>query len=187
MKKRLLIVSALVLVLAILGAGTLAYFTSSATAHNVVTTGGVGITLVEKMLDADGKEVDFTNQNGIMPGQSVSKIVRVLNNAEKSAEAWIRVKVEKAVTVDGKELDASVITMDFNTTDWTEKDGWFYYNKSVMPGDETTNLFTKVNFAGVEMDNAYQNATVTVTVSAQAVQTKNNGTTVLTAAGWPIA
>ena len=184
MKKRLLIVSALVLVLAILGTGTLAYFTSSATAHNVVTTGGVGITLVEKMLDADGKEVDFTNQNGIMPGQSVSKIVRVLNNAEKSAEAWIRVKVEKAVTVDGKELDASVITMNFNTTDWTEKDGFYYYNKALKPGEKSVPLFTKVHFSD-ELGNEYMEAEIVIDVTMQAVQAKNNGDSPFTATGWP--
>lgn len=184
MKKRLLIVSALVLVLAILGAGTLAYYTAKTTVHNVVTTGGVKIDLVEKMQTPEG-EKPFENQSGIMPGDSVSKIVRVKNKLD-SAEAWIRVKVEKAVKVDGRAVDDSVITLDYNTADWTEKDGWFYYNKPVPTNTETTNLFENVFFAGVEMDNDYQNATVTIDVSAQAVQTANNGTTVLEAKGWPI-
>ena len=185
MKKRLLIVSALVLVLAILGAGTLAYYTSMTTVHNVVTTGGVKIELVEKMQTPEGGEKDWENQSGIMPGQTVSKIVRVKNKPE-SAEAWIRVKVETAVKVDGQALDPDVIVLDFDRTNWTERDGWFYYNKPVPTGAETTNLFEEVFFKAVEMDNDYQNATVTIDVSAQAVQTANNGATVLEAKGWPI-
>ena len=36
-----------------------------------------------------------------------------------------------------------------------------------------------------EMGNAYQNCTANVVISAQAVQTANNGDTVMEAAGWP--
>ena len=38
-----------------------------------------------------------------------------------------------------------------------------------------------------DMGNEYQNATATVDVSAQAVQTANNGATVMDAQGWPNA
>ena len=45
-------------------------------------------------------------------------------------------------------------------------------------------LFTCVTFdAG--MGNEYQNATATVHVAAEAVQTANNGVTALEALGWP--
>ena len=37
------------------------------------------------------------------------------------------------------------------------------------------------------MGNEYQNATATVDVFAQAVQTANNGATVMAAQGWPKA
>ena len=36
------------------------------------------------------------------------------------------------------------------------------------------------------MDNAYQGATATVDVLAQAVQCANNGTSAQTASGWPV-
>ena len=41
MKKKLLMLSAVAICLAIFAAGSLAYFTSQDTAHNVITTGGV--------------------------------------------------------------------------------------------------------------------------------------------------
>ena len=47
-------------------------------------------------------------------------------------------------------------------------------------------MFTKVTF-NAAMGNEYQNATATVDVAAQAVQTANNGSTVTDAQGWPNA
>lgn len=71
-----------------------------------------------------------------------------------------------------------------NTTDWTEKDGYYYYKEALKPGEVTAPIFTAVTFKP-EMGNEYQNATATVDVSAQAVQTANNGDTVMDAKGWP--
>ena len=48
MKKKILLVTAVVICLAIAATGTLAYFTSDDVAHNVITSGGVNIELVEK-------------------------------------------------------------------------------------------------------------------------------------------
>ena len=47
MKRKLLILSVLAICLAILAAGTFAYFTSEDTAHNVITSGGVKIAVQE--------------------------------------------------------------------------------------------------------------------------------------------
>ena len=55
---------------------------------------------------------------------------------------------------------------------------------AIRPGETTAPLFTCVTFdAG--MGNEYQNATATVHVAAEAVQTANNGVTALEALGWP--
>ena len=57
-------------------------------------------------------------------------------------------------------------------------------NKAIRPGETTAPLFTCVTFdAG--MGNEYQDATATVHVAAEAVQTANNGVTALEALGWP--
>ena len=73
-----------------------------------------------------------------------------------------------------------------NTADWTEKDGYYYYTKPLKPGEVTAPIFTAVTFKA-DMGNEYQNATATVDVFAQAVQTANNGATVMDAQGWPKA
>lgn len=187
-KKKLYVLMALVIVLAILGTGTLAYFTTRAVVHNVITTGGVKIDLVETMLNDKGQEVDFEDQTGVMPGQEVSKIVRVENN---DADAWIRVKV--TVSCEGKAVPASVMTIDYNTTDWVPdtEDPSIYYYKAMVPApkngvaQKTTPLFTTVSFSGEGMGNSYMSKAFEVNVQAQAVQYANNGANVMEAAGWP--
>ena len=47
MKRKILILSVLAILLAILAANTLAYFTADTAAHNVITTGNVDIALNE--------------------------------------------------------------------------------------------------------------------------------------------
>ena len=65
-------------------------------------------------------------------------------------------------------------------------DGYCYYSRPLKPGQVTEPVFTKVTF-NAAMGNEYQNATATVDVAAQAVQTANNGSTVTDAQGWPNA
>ena len=47
MKRKLLIFSVLAICVAILAAGTIAFFNAEGKAHNVITTGGVGIAVQE--------------------------------------------------------------------------------------------------------------------------------------------
>ena len=170
--------------LSIVASGTLAYFTAQETAHNVITSGGIDIALIEKADTGNGLE-DFKNVVGVMPGAEVSKIVTVENTG--ASDAWVRVKVDKTITlargVQGTP-DPSLLELNINTPDWTEQGGYYYYNHSLLPGETTTPLFTTVTFAP-EMGNMYQNSNAEIEVKADAVQVANNGTTALTAAGWP--
>lgn len=183
MKRKLLIVSVVAICIAILAAGSLAYFTAEGTAHNVITTGGVKIALQE-WADAE-KKIPFENMTGVMPGTPVTKIVEVKNTG--ASDAWVRVKVVKKIelAVPTDNFDESLVELELNTKDWTEKDGYYYYNKMLKPGEVTDPpILTAVTFKPT-MGNEYQNAQISVDISAQAVQTANNGKTVMEAAGWP--
>lgn len=181
MKRKLLILSVLVICVATLAAGTLAYFTSEGTAHNVITTGGVEITLQEWA--DEGKTKPFEDLTGIMPGMTVTKIAEIKNTG--ASEAWVRVKVEKNIRLAGEgEVNPDLVELALDTANWTEKDGYYYYNKALKPGEVTAPVFSAVTF-NASMGNEYQNATATVDVYAQAVQTANNGETALNAQGWP--
>lgn len=192
MKKKIFAVSLIVICLSILAYGTVAYFTDEDVAHNVITTGGVDIT-VEEWQEIGGELVPYPDEPiEVMPGATVSKIVTVLN---EEAEAYIRARYEIIVRdSEGNimELDEetlnSVFTIVVNTENWLvkpEDDVWLYYDSAVPTDESTSPLFTEVIFSGINMTNEYQNCTIEINVYAQGVQTANNGSSAFEAAGWP--
>ena len=193
MKKKILLLAVVAICGAILVSGTLAYFTAEDQAHNVITTDAVYIE-IEEWQETDEGLVPYPKDDPIevMPGVTVSKIATIKN---VEAEAYIRAKFEVVIIdANGRVMELSqniqdnIITLNMNGNDWLRKDGdgeWWYYEDSIDTGDSTEAFFTEVVFDGPNMTNEYQNCTVEVTVKAQAVQTANNGTSVLDAAGWP--
>lgn len=183
-RKKIMVVAAIVCCAMILAAGTLAYFTAEETAYNVITTGKLAMLLHDETTGG----VPFPEEgiDNVVPGDKVDKLVAVENTG--SVDFYTRVSIEKIIkAADGEtELNFNHITLNINTKDWTEKDGYYYYNKAVKPGETTEPLFTTVTFGGA-LGNEYMNAHVEVNVSAQAVQSKNNGDSALEAAGWPEA
>lgn len=189
MKKKLLYIAAILICLSIITSGTLAYFTTEDTARNVITTGGLEIELVEQQLVNGTLEPWTDSAIPVMPATTVSKIVSVKSTEQN---AWVRVRYSLTVSdADGNKLDISaqelenVIVIEPDTENWIEKDGWWYYRSAVRSGKTTTPLFEEVAFSGPHMDNKYQRCTVTIDVTAQAVQQANNGKTALEALGWP--
>ena len=125
----------------------------------------------------------------VMPATTVSKIVSVQSTEQA---AWVRMNFTLTVyDAEGKEMEipadelAEVIVIDPDATNWTQKDGWWYYNTAIASGETTKPLFEEVVFSGPYMDNKYQLCTVVIDVTAQAVQQANNGATVWEALGWP--
>lgn len=187
MKRKLLLLSVMVICIAIAAAGTLAFFNGDATAHNVITTGKVGITVNEYSKYDPNERVKYeNNQTDIMPGTTVDKIV-VVSGEAGTADAWVRVKFTKSIQLaDGKQgkVDLGLIKLNIDTSKWELKDGWYYYKEAVKANQEAAPALLSVQFDAT-MGNAYQGATATVDVLAQAVQCANNGTSAQTASGWP--
>lgn len=181
MKRKLLIVSVLAILVAVTAAGTLAYFTDTGTAHNVITTGNVDIELKEWADEA--RTQPFKDKTGVMPGTKVTKIVEVKNTG--TGAAFLRLYVEKNVYgADGKPMNSDPVSLNFSDTEWTYSEGYYYYNRPLKPGETTEPLFTTVTF-DPQMGNDYQNASAHVKVTAYAVQSANNGDSPLAAKGWP--
>ena len=183
MKRKLLIVSVLAILVAVTAAGTLAYFTDTGTAHNVITTGNVKIELKEWADEAC--EEPFKDKTGVMPGTKVTKIVEVKNTG--TGAAFVRLRVEKNVYgANQKPMKSDPVSLDFDNRNWTysESEGYYYYNRPLEPGKTTEPLFTTVTFDPL-MGNEYQNATAHVKVIAYAVQSANNGDSPQAAKGWP--
>ena len=185
MKRKLLLLSVMVICIAIAAVGTLAFFNSDAVAHNVITTGGVDIELHEY---ADAEKTPFPSEglDGVMPGMTVTKIAEVENTG--ASAAWVRVKVEKAIKlakeIEGFTPDTALVALNINTEKWEHEGDYFYYKEALQPNEITAPIFTSVTF-NKTMGNEYQGATATVDIVAQAVQTANNGDSALTAKGWP--
>lgn len=178
MKRKLTVIAAIAVCISILALGSLAYFTAQDDAENHITTGNLAIDVVE--IGADGQP--FVNQVGVMPGDTVVKKVSVANVGDNTA--WIRVKVTMTCTANGELLSTDGITLDYNTTDWTYSNGYYYFNTPVNESNSTVELFNNVSFAA-ELGNEYQNAELIIDVEADAVQYANNGATVMEAQGWP--
>ena len=183
MKRKLLIVSVLAILVAVTAAGTLAYFTDTGTAHNVITTGNVKIELKEWADDACTQP--FQDKTGVMPGTKVTKIVKVENTG--TGAAFLRLYVEKNVYgADQKPMKSDPVSLNFDNRNWTysESEGYYYYNRPLEPGKTTEPLFTTVTFDPL-MGNENQNATAHVKVIVYAVQSANNGDSPQAAKGWP--
>ena len=188
MKKKIAIGAVLVLCLSMLIYSTIAYFNTADTARNVITAGDIKIELQETAI-RDGEEILFEQSQerfNVMPGQDVSKIVRVKNTG--SNPAYIRVEVQKAIALAADshgDVDLDLVSLDFDGDSWRlGSDGFYYYDQPLAPGETTAALFRNVKF-DTGMGNMYQGSTATIKVSAQATQVKNNGTDVFSAAGWP--
>lgn len=188
MKRRLFAGALLLIALSLMAYGTLAYFTAEETVHNVITSGDIAIELLEWA--DENKTIPFPQQgvSGVMPGQRIVKIVEVKNTG--SGAAWVRVRVDKEITlskgVQG-EADPALLQLDYDKTSWTQsEDGFYYYNRKLLAGEVTAPLFAAVTY-DPKMDNRYQNSTARVVVTAYAVQTENNGDSVTEASGWPKA
>ena len=188
MKKKIAIGAVLALCLSMLIYSTIAYFNTADTARNVITAGDIKIELQETAI-RDGEEILFEQSQerfNVMPGQDVSKIVRVKNTG--SNPAYIRVEVQKAIALAADshgDVDLDLVSLDFDGDSWRlGSDGFYYYDQPLAPGETTAALFRNVKF-DTGMGNMYQGSTATIKVSAQATQVKNNGDNALDAKGWP--
>lgn len=188
MKKRIFAFAVVVICLSILASTTLAYFTDTAVARNVITSGGVDIAIEEWQETPEGM-IPYPDQRiRVMPATRVSKIVTVRN---LDARSFIRVKLvltlqdsdDQLMDIDAEEME-KIIHLIMNNQGWTEKDGWWYYGAAVNTNEVTLPLMTAVEFDGPNMTNEYQKTTLQIHVIAQAVQAANNGTSALEALGW---
>lgn len=189
MKKKILTLALTTVFLSLMALGSAAYFTAEGRATNVITTGAVEMSLQEMQL-VEGEEVPYPEDTitGVMPGRTVSKIPYVVGE-EATQPFYTRVKAQLTITLaDGKVAETNeYVAPNYDEENWIlGEDGWWYYQGQVKAGDKVA-LFTEVAFAET-MPNEYQDCTVEIDISAQAVQVKNNpvpeaGYTAIP--GWP--
>ena len=181
---------ALFAILLALFGGTMAYFATSEASHNVISTGGVKITLYE-LSDPTGSGTDlipFEDITNIVPGASYSKIPLVKNI--DTEPVWVRSHLSLTKTTpDGTvipipDLSSVLVLIDVGSN-WTYLDNYYYYNPPLSADELTEPLFKGIKFKEtIDTAEAPVGTIYSLTVNASATQTANNGTTAPTAGGW---
>jgi len=179
MKKKVILGVAAVALGALLAVGgTLAWFTDTETATNVITTGLVDISLTEaEPATPVGGSVE-ENENGgysyagITPGSVLDKKpeVALVNN---SNDAWVRVQVEATADAAGVDLTKMVYMKDNTVVEPEVVDGKMYFycpNVLSLGGTSTYVPFDKVSFG-----NEFANAKIDIVLTAEAIQSDNLG------------
>lgn len=203
MKNRKLLAAATsVALVAVVGIGaTLAYFTDSDEANNVVTMGHVDISLNESTTSEDGKVADeviggegmvFDN---IMPGDILSKNPWIFVEAD-SQDAYLRMKMDITAEENSGITEADLDELEQNLRDeitgedtgwYYAADGYYYYNISVA--ENTRVDFFKTVDIPASWTNNTADGTFNISLTAEAIQSENvtpemTGNMI---SGWPAA
>lgn len=166
MKKKIISIALVVAMIAIIAAGSFAYFTDTKQADNTFTVGNVKIELTEPSWNTNGNESD-----DVYPGEALPKDPTVKNVGDNPC--FVRVKVAGLDCL-GEE---NMITYETNYVKgalgkgWElGADGYFYYTK-VLGTDETTTtaLFDQIRIPKT-VTNGFDADAYDVVVTAQAVQ-----------------
>lgn len=180
-KLKLLIIALAAIMMTYLAQPTLAYYSTIGKATNVVTSGSIQLVIHERT--ADGSE--FPREGVyVIPGDIVSKRVTIENVCDHPF--YLRVRLTNGV--DGPELSAEdVFRVDLNQENWElREDGYIYYLGIVQPGEMTPPVFTQVEIVGQNVGMEFLGHTLSLTVTASAVQSEHNSAEFpWDASGWP--
>ena len=114
--------------------GTTAYLLSTNTLQNMFTIAGNNTSTLEEVFNP------ALNSGTTM---NIEKKVWVKNTGDSAC--YVRVLAE----ITDPNIRERVESIDFNTTDWTEKqdDGYYYYKKKIESGKKTKPLFTTIKLS----------------------------------------
>lgn len=179
---RILVFALAAMVLSLISQTSLAYYSTTGKATNVVTSGNIQF-IIHETTD-QGKEFP-TEGVYVIPGDVVSKKVTVESDCDHPF--YLRIKLVYGIK--STELSADdCFKLNINEEHWELHDGWYYYKDVVDPNETTPEIFSHVEIVGSKVDNNYIGKTLTLTVNAQAVQSENNplkDNKTYTALGWP--
>jgi len=188
MKRKILLLAAFALCAAIVTTGSYAFFRAVGTGHNVITSGRVGIAILNKLgLGVPSALVEDFPEGGmkLLPGDTVYNSISVRSTEEEPI--WVRVKAEVVTGRQGLR-PGTLLTLDLNTEKWVAgSDNYYYYKESVPAGAATEPLIRSISVSG-EMGDAYQGCAIGLEIMAEAVQQANNPAPngdVTAVAGWP--
>lgn len=191
MKRKLVLVTGILVTVACTMSGTYAYYQDSVTVSNHISTGDVNIGIQEYEKDGDSEKSYQGPADGIvLPSQTVSKIPRITNYAET---CYIRVKTtytSEAPEPTDQPGDAEVPDVDHDSEAepeteyilsdeelagisdaWVQHGEYYYYTQPLKNG-ESADFFQSVTIPSVWSSKA-SDRELGLTVTAEAVQAAN--------------
>ena len=186
MRKRVGIITAVLLLAIIMLGVTLGAYQAGTTAQVGESTSKLGIQLIQKSGEGSGGEKRYSGE-GIMytgmPGDLVDETLRARNSGTK--DLYVRITIKKSwLNKDGeKNLDADCREIEVITKDkenWIILEGdeygeviYCYYRKPLKPQEETTNVMEQFSILRGRLSttgNEYRNLAVQMTFDADAIQ-----------------
>lgn len=157
--------------------GTLAWFTDTETATNVVTTGNVDIAIHET--NDPGKPFDDSTviidkglsygdeEKGVTPGEHMTKRVAIQNTGENPALIKVTIDVADSDVIDLVLADNGKWLSD------EDEEGVYYYSEVVAPTAFTADLLSALEIAPT-VDNEFTDLDdIEVKIMAYAIQSEN--------------
>lgn len=190
MKKTLTVIIALVLVVVMSVAGTVAYLTSTKTVTNTFTVGKVAITLDETDVDVYGKKAGDTrvteNTYKLIPGHTYTKDPTIHVDAD-SENCWLFVKVENGLS--DIEDSTATIAAQLSRNGWTFVEGTtnIYAYSTTVSANTDVPVFASFKLAGTADVAGYANAKIVVTAYAIQADSFDTAAAALAAAPFPTA
>ena len=126
MKKKILSIALVVAMVAVIAAGSLAYFTDKDSAENVFTVGNVKIALREEF-DPDTAV--------LIPGKDINKDVFVKNTGAQDAYVRVHIAIPAALDDGDPAFDASKNFLHFNFTKASVADGQWSWIPQMTTGE----------------------------------------------------
>ncbi|MBQ8305589.1 MAG: hypothetical protein IJX90_05150 [Blautia sp.] len=142
--------------------GSYALYTDSISVTSHVKTGNVNIHIEEYEKDG-GSEIVYRNPKTVMPGDVVSKIPKICNDAE---DCWIRARVIFEPADDGPVLTEDAIG---GIPDVWKHVGDYYYLTEPLPSGESKTFFEEIHIPE-EWTERQEDRQFSVTIRADAVQ-----------------
>lgn len=138
-----------------------------------IDLGQVAIRLTDLELDAEGREVPMEKEKQVLPGQTVSRIIRIENLGN---DAWIRAALHYPEA--GSEFPAankmhgySDEEMIIEDPNWIKCGGYWYYTKPVPTG-ETVDFLHGFRVPA-DWDSRYAGLAMQICATVDAVQIQN--------------
>lgn len=122
----------------------------------------------------------YRQPDHVDPSEVVSKVVNVSNTGD--VDSIVRVSVTKqfgiknadgSFTVD-EGLDPEMIMVEYNTTSWVEKDGYFYYREILKAGETTKEPLMTSFLLSPLAGNEYKGKSARILVQMESTQAEGN-------------